>query len=273
MNGRYTALWPTSSPVTSGGAPWSWNHSSSRSDHSGFAHTSSPAQVSFASGSPTPVSTRVQPSSPGSKYACTCPGRVGSGKVTRRIPPSSWSMAPYATTLPSVEHMFYPGRGARRVPAGALQVRAQRGARHALPLVAQPVHGLRAPVHVLLRPPVRAARRPTVRRPLRPFDPRQDERGGGTAARARAALVAARGGRDRGRDRSVPARGGPIPADPCLPRRARGRLHPVLDRDARTVDRERPRRPRGRGAPRWGERVLLDPHARRAGLEDDRARN
>ena len=32
------------------------------------------------------MSTSVQPSSPGRRYACTCPGRVGSGSVTLRIP-------------------------------------------------------------------------------------------------------------------------------------------------------------------------------------------
>ena len=40
-----------------------------------------------------PVSTSVQPSSPGSRYAWTCPGRVGSGSVTRRIPSPSSSIA------------------------------------------------------------------------------------------------------------------------------------------------------------------------------------
>src|SRR5262245_38024002 len=57
------------------------------------ACASSSAHDSFASGSPMPVSTSVQPSSPGSKYACTCPGLVGSGSVTRRIPSPSSSIA------------------------------------------------------------------------------------------------------------------------------------------------------------------------------------
>ena len=53
-----------------------------------------------ASGSPIPVSTIVQPSSPGRRYVCTCPGRVGSGSVTRRIPSPSSSMARDSRALP-----------------------------------------------------------------------------------------------------------------------------------------------------------------------------
>ena len=46
-------------------------------------------QTSCASGRPIPVSTNVQPSSPGSRYEWTCPGRVGRGVVIRRIPDGS----------------------------------------------------------------------------------------------------------------------------------------------------------------------------------------
>ena len=68
------------------------------------------AQAPFASGRPTPVSTSVQPSSPGRRYACTCPGRVGSGSVTRRIPPSSTSIARLYSRPLAIEHMFYTRR-------------------------------------------------------------------------------------------------------------------------------------------------------------------
>ena len=61
--------------------------------------------------------------------------------------------------------------------------------RDAVRVVAQPVHGLRPPLHVLLRPGVRGPRRPARRRPLRAEHPREDERGRGAAARARAALL------------------------------------------------------------------------------------
>ena len=97
------------------------------------------------------------------------------------------------------------------------------GAGDAVPLVAQPVHGLRAPMHVLLRPALRAARRSAVGRPLRPLDPRQVERRRDAPPRARAPLVAARGGRHRHRDRSVPARRGPLPTHARVHPRARRR--------------------------------------------------
>src|SRR5207253_1298748 len=45
---------------------------------------------------------------------------------------------------------------ARRIPGGAVQGRAQPRQGDALRLVAQSLHGLRPPVHVLLRPGVRA---------------------------------------------------------------------------------------------------------------------
>ena len=53
--------------------------------------------------------------------------------------------------------------------------RAQPRQGHGLPLVTEPVHGLRAPLHVLLRPRLRAPRRPAVRRALRALDPRQGQ--------------------------------------------------------------------------------------------------
>jgi hypothetical protein len=65
---------------------------------------------------------------------------------------------------------------ATRVPKRALQVGAQPGPGHAVQVVAEPVHGLRPPLHVLLCPQLRAARRPAVRRQLWALDPGQDER-------------------------------------------------------------------------------------------------
>ena len=61
-----------------------------------------------------------------------------------------------------------------------------------------PVHGLRPPLHLLLRPRVRAARRPAVGRPLRHLDPREGEHRRGAArasspARAGAARAIAIG--------------------------------------------------------------------------------
>ena len=55
------------------------------------------------------MSTIVQPSSPGSRYAWTWPGRIGSGSVTCRIPSaSSFNRATLARRRrPLVEHTFY----------------------------------------------------------------------------------------------------------------------------------------------------------------------
>ena len=56
--------------------------------------------------------------------------------------------------------MFYTPAGGSGVPRRAVPERAQPRQGHGLPLVAEPVHGLRAPLHVLLRPRLRAPRRP-----------------------------------------------------------------------------------------------------------------
>ena len=69
-------------------------------------------------------------------------------------------------------------------------VRAQPRQGDAVRVVAQPVHGLRPPVHVLLRPRLRATRRPAADDALRHVDPRQGQRRRRAAARARAAVVA-----------------------------------------------------------------------------------
>ena len=84
--------------------------------------------------------------------------------------------------------------------------------RDAVRLVAQPVHGLRAPLHVLLRALVRAARRPSVRAGLRHLDPGEGEHRRGAAARART-------GR-RGRARASRSARRPTPISP--PRGASG---------------------------------------------------
>ena len=144
---------------------------------------------------------------------------------------------------------------------------------HAVPVVAQPVHGLRAPLHVLLRPPLRAACRPPVGRPLRPLDPREAERRRGSATRARAPVVGARRGRSRNGDGSVPARRGQVPPHARVPRRARRRVDAVLDRHPRAARRARHRRAAGGVVASRGRGLPLAPHARRARLADDRARH
>ncbi len=81
--------------------------------------------------------------------------------------------------------MFVYCGDARRVPRGAVQGRAEPRPGHAVRVVAQSVHGLRPPLHLLLRPGVRATRRPALRRPLRHVDPREGERRRRAARRAR----------------------------------------------------------------------------------------
>src|SRR3954452_23437538 len=75
---------------------------------------------------------------------------------------------------------------AGRVPRGALPQRAEPRERDAVRVVAEPVHGVRPPLHLLLRPRLRGARRPALRRPLRRLDPGEDERRRGAARGARA---------------------------------------------------------------------------------------
>ncbi len=155
------------------------------------------------------------------------------------------------------------------------------GEGHAVQVVAQPVHGLRPPLHVLLRPPLRAARRPALGRPLRPLDPREAERRRGAPARARARVMAARGGRAGHRDRPVPAGRGALPAHACVHRRARRLGDAVLDRHPRAARRPRRRRARrgGAGGSAWpstspsprstsrsGGRPSPAPRRRRAGF-------
>src|ERR1700752_5098803 len=70
------------------------------------------------------------------------------------------------SSLAQIRTYVLPSTDARRVPDRAVQIGADAGARDAVPLVDQSVHGLRAPLHVLLRPPLRAACRSSVRRSL-----------------------------------------------------------------------------------------------------------
>ena len=136
-----------------------------------------------------PVSTSVQPSSPGQEIRVHVPGP---GRQRERDLPDAAGKLLHAATLSRFgryEHMFYTSTGASGVPDRALQVRAQPGPRHAVQVVAEPLHGLRPPLHVLLRAELRASRRPAVRRPLRALDPREDERRRGPRPRARADVV------------------------------------------------------------------------------------
>ncbi len=138
-------------------------------------------------------------------------------------------------------------------------------------LVAQPVHGLRAPLHLLLRPALRAARRPALRRTLRALDPREDERRRGSPPGARAAIVEPRRGRARDGHRPVPAGRGALPPDARMSHRPGRELDAVLDRHPRPARRPRRRRAAG-GRTEGGRRgLLLPPDPRRARLANDRA--
>ena len=137
--------------------------------------------------------------------------------------------------------------GGGRVSRRALPERAEPRQGHGLRLVAEPVHGLRAPLHVLLRARLRAARRPAVRRPLRALDPREGERRRGAAQGARPAVVGGRDRRDRRCHRPVPAGRGSLQAHARLPRGAPRRVEPVQPDHAQPDDRPRPRRPRRGG--------------------------
>ena len=153
--------------------------------------------------------------------------------------------------------MFYTCTGAGRVSRRALPDRAEPGQGDGLQLVAQPVHGLRPPLHVLLRARLRAARRPAVRRPLRPLDPREDQRRRGAAHASSRARRGSGDRRDRRGDRPVPARRGPLPADARLPRGARDAAQPVQPDHAQPDDRARPRRAREAATRARGRRRLL----------------
>ena len=161
----------------------------------------------------------------------------------------------------------------RRVPRRALPHGAQPRQGDAVRVVAEPVHGLRPPLHVLLCPRLRAAGRPPLRRPLRPHDPRQAEHRRRPPRRARAALVGARGGDDRRRHRPVPAGRRALPAHPRVHRRARACPHPHLDHHARPARVARRRRAPGGGPAGRGLRQRLRADARRPRLAHDRAGN
>ena len=170
----------------------------------------------------------------------------------------------------SDEHMFYIFRDGveyREEPCRRPEPRAG----HALRLVAEPVHGLRPPLHLLLRPRLRAPRRPARPTTATALDPRQGQRRRGApraSSRGRRGRAARR---DRRRHRPLPARRGALPADPRLHRGARRGREPVQHDHPRPDDRPRHRRPRRGRAARRRLGHLLRPDARRRRLAEDRA--
>src|SRR5690606_17442306 len=101
-------------------------------------------------------------------------------------------------------------RHAEHLPRGALQVCPQSLQRNAFSLDAEPVHGMRASLYLLLCPDLREARGPSVRRPLRYIDPGEDERRAGALLGVEATQLETRWHRDRRCDRSLSARRGQI---------------------------------------------------------------
>ena len=154
-------------------------------------------------------------------------GRSSSTRISERSITAGWTTR--TDVLSSTD--------ARRLPRRTVPGRAQPRAGHALRVVAQPVHGLRPSLHLLLRPRLRAARRPSGRRPLRHVDPRQAERRRSAALRAAAHRAARRRHSDRRRHRSVPARRRAVPAHARLHRGAARRRPAVLDHHPRPADR------------------------------------
>ena len=88
-------------------------------------------------------------------------------------------------------------------------------------LDAEPIHGLRASLHPLLRQGLRTPGRAAERRPLRPIDPGENQRRRCAPARTRAQEPKARIRRHRHGDRPITTGRGILPADARLPRRAR----------------------------------------------------
>ena len=174
-------------------------------------------------------------------------GPVGSGRVSRRIPGST------STGVANICSIAVAPGDERRVSRRAVPLCAQPRAGDGVRLVAEPVHGLRPPLHVLLRAGVRAARRPALGRPLRHEHPRQDER-----RRACCARELARPSWQREHVAIGAA------TDPYQPAEGRYRLtracievlgaaaNAVLDHHARPDDRARRRRARRGGAAREG---------------------
>ena len=169
--------------------------------------------------------------------------------------------------------MFYDHAHAGRLPRRAVPLRAEPRHRHALRLVAQSVHGLRSPLHVLLRAGFRAPGRPARRRPLRHLDPRQDERGRGPACELHRPSWA-------GEPIAIGAA-----TDPYQPAEGRYRLTRALPRGAARCGagllhhHARPADRAGRGAARRGREPrrrlghVLGADARRGRLAHDRARH
>ncbi len=154
-------------------------------------------------------------------------GRSSSTRISRR------SIAGRATDRTYVLSWADAGR----VSGRAVQGRAEPCQRHALRLVAQPLHGLRPPVHLLLRARIRASRRPPVGPPLRDVDPREAQHRRSPAGGARARELGGGARRDRRRHRSIPAGRRPVPADACVHRGAARRLEPIRHHHPRAADR------------------------------------
>ena len=176
--------------------------------------------------------------------------------VRSRSPDRDGPAVRHLLRIVTYEHMFILDGCAPSGSSPARQPSPQCGAcRSSGP---QPVHGLRAPLHVLLRPPLRAARGPPLRRRVRALDPREDERRRGPPPRARPPVLEARGGLSRFRNRSVPARRrAPGSRGHAFARRSR--MDAVLDRHARAADRPGHRRPSGRVVARRRQRLSLGP--------------
>src|SRR5207249_848389 len=136
----------------------------------------------------------------------------GAGRKRQRQTPN--------TVLELYERLFYTAcRGhADRVSRRALQERPEPGQGDGLQVVAEPLHGLRAPVYVLLRQALRAPLGPALRRSLRNVDPREDERRGSPRARACSWILGARARGRRRSDGSLPTGRGQVQADARLPR-------------------------------------------------------
>ena len=146
---------------------------------------------------------------------------------------------------------------AHRAHAGG--ARPQPGAGHALPLVLQPVPGLRARVPVLLRAPHPRVPGLQRRRRLRPHHPGQARRSPAAGAGAGAARMAAGAGGGGHRDRPLPAPRGPAAPDPAEPGRLPGPPHPRLPGDQVDAGGAGPGPP-GRIEPGGARQHRLDHH-------------
>ena len=146
-------------------------------------------------------------------------------RVGRTVPPATRGERNHGKTHADVPRLSqlslakanicsYTSPGDRRVPRRAVPERAQPRQGHAFQLVAEPLHGVRSPLHVLLRPGLRAPRRPAGGRPLRHLHPSEDQRRRSPSTRAGPSVLGTRTGDDRRCDRSLPAGRGTLPPHP-----------------------------------------------------------